>query len=177
MMLRAWVKIRENFAYLLLSVAPLLITCDFAIGAQLVGEVIAVTDGDTIKVLDASKSVYKIRLAGIDAPESHQAFGEKSHQNLAALVFRKSVVIEWEKVDRYGRIVGKVLLQNEDINLKQIEIGLAWHYKQFAKDQSTTDQRLYAVAESRARDERRGLWQDAAPIPPWEWRKSRRSRK
>ena len=71
----------------------------------------SVADGDTITVLDASKVQYKIRLSGIDAPEKAQPFGDRSKQNLARMVFNKDVSIEWSKQDRYGRIVGKVMVQ------------------------------------------------------------------
>ncbi len=77
----------------------------------LTGYVVSVADGDTITVLDASKVQYKIRLSGIDAPEKAQPFGDRSKQNLARMVFNKDVSIEWSKQDRYGRIVGKVMVQ------------------------------------------------------------------
>lgn len=74
------------------------------------GYVVAISDGDTIIILDAKREHYKIRLAGIDAPEKAQAFGELSKQHLAELVFNKQVTVEGDKFDRYGRTVGKVLV-------------------------------------------------------------------
>jgi len=92
----------------------------------LVGKVIHVADGDTLTVLDHAQTQHKIRLAGIDAPESKQAFGQVSKQSLADHVAGEVVEVEWDKMDRYGRKVGKVLLGGQDANLRQIQRGLAW---------------------------------------------------
>src|SRR5690349_4740841 len=105
------------------------------------GRVVKIADGDTLTVLDESKRQHKVRLVGIDAPERKQAFGTVSRQNLADLVFSKKVVVEWSKQDRYHRVLGKVLLDGQDINLKQIKAGLAWHYKRYDKDQRLADRR------------------------------------
>jgi endonuclease YncB( thermonuclease family) len=91
----------------------------------LTGRVVRVTDGDTIVILDADKVQHKIRLTGIDAPERGQAFGTKSKEHLSDLVAGKSVVVDYSKYDRYQRILGKVLVNGEDVNLEQIEAGLA----------------------------------------------------
>jgi endonuclease YncB( thermonuclease family) len=137
---------------------------------ELVGLVVGVADGDTITVLDKEEASYSIRLAGIDAPEKRQAFGNTSRHNLATLVAGKVVSVEWHKLDVHKRIVGKVLLNGSDIGLEQIRVGLAWHYKQFANEQSTAERQAYAEVELQARAERRGLWHDASPIPPWNFR-------
>lgn len=136
------------------------------------GEVIAVTDGDTIRVLDAQNVQHKVRLAGIDAPESKQAYGARSKKSLSDLVFGKTVTVDVSKHDRFGRVVGKVLYEMVDMALHQVEVGLAWHYKQYANEQSASDRRLYAAAEDRARAAHLGLWHDADPVPPWEWRRA-----
>lgn len=93
-----------------LSFAALLLCSTWAIplyAETLRGKVVGVSDGDTITVLDADKIQYKVRLAGIDAPEKSQAFGERSKQHLGNLVFGKVVYVEWNKTDKYGRTVGK----------------------------------------------------------------------
>ena len=95
----------------------------------LTGRVVRITDGDTIVVLDADKVQHKIRLQGIDAPERHQAFGMKSKAYLSDLVAGKSVVVDYSKYDRYGRVLGKVIVNGKDVNLEQVEAGMAWHYK------------------------------------------------
>lgn len=156
--------------------ALLLLGCSSARADTITGKVIAVVDGDTIKVLDAQYFQYKVRLAGIDAPESKQAYGARSKKHLSDLVFGKTVTVEFTKQDRYGRIVGKVLHGKLDLDLQQIEAGLAWHYKQYAKEQSPEDRLRYADAEHRARVARIGLWRDVNPFPPWEWRRGSRSR-
>jgi len=136
------------------------------------GRVVRIEDGDTISVLDDANRNYKIRLQGIDAPEGGQAFGDRSRQSLADEVFGKQVSVEWSKRDQYGRIVGKVLLDGRDVCLAQIRAGLAWHYKYYQNEQSAEDRKMYADAEEEARMAKRGLWVDAEPTPPWEFRRS-----
>ncbi len=87
----------------------------------------------------------------------------------------QQVTIEYKKRDRYGRILGKVLLDGVDVCLEQVKAGLAWHYKKYQHEQSSNDQRLYANAEIRAREERLGLWRENNPNPPWEFRRLQRS--
>ena len=136
-------------------------------------EVVGVADGDTITVLDTSKRQHRIRLAGIDAPEKRQAFGNRSNQSLSQMVFRRIVRVDYDKTDRYGRIVGKVMLGELDTNLEQIRRGMAWHYKDYEREQSAPDRRLYSDAELEARKARRGLWVDREPVPPWDFRRRR----
>lgn len=143
---------------------------NFVVAATLAGKVIGVLDGDTIDVLDSSKHPHRIRLAGIDAPEKAQPFGQRSKQNLSGLVFGKQVEVDGGKTDRYGRTVGKVSVDGVDANLAQVKAGFAWHYKQYASEQSATDQALYSAAEAGARVSGAGLWQDPKPQAPWDWR-------
>ena len=158
------------------SVATALALClVFQVQADtLLGKVINVADGDTITVLDDTHTQHKIRLTGIDAPEKRQAFGNVSKQSLADMVAGQPVAVEWVKVDKYGRKVGKVLLAGLDCNLVQIKRGLAWHYKQYQREQSPTDQQSYAAAEIEARAAKLGLWRDADPMPPWEFRHNKK---
>lgn len=135
------------------------------------GRVVGVADGDTITVLDASKTQHRVRLVGIDAPEKSQAYGSKSKQSLSNMVYGKKVTVLWDKQDRYKRILGKVLTDWGDVNLAQIEDGMAWHYKRYMNDQPIKDQMSYDDAERTARHLRKGLWADASPTPPWVWRR------
>ena len=144
--------------------------CAISQAATITGQVVAVADGDTITVLDSAKVQHKIRLAGIDAPEKAQPFGDKAKQSLSDLVFGKTVQIDADKTDRYGREVGKVLVDGVDANLEQVRRGLAWHYKAYQRDQSPEDRLAYAAAEKDAAAARWGLWQDAEPVAPWDWR-------
>lgn len=140
-------------------------------GRTLDGVVVGVSDGDTVTVLDSSKSQFKIRMTGIDAPESHQAFGQAAKQKLADLVFGKNVKVEVHGTDRYKRTLGKVLVDGIDVNLEMIKAGLAWHYVHYAKDQAPEDARAYGEAESVARAANRGLWADMKRVAPWDFRR------
>src|SRR5262245_41729732 len=112
---------------------------------SLVVRVTAVADGDTITVLDPDQRQRRVRLAGIDAPEHRQPYADRSRQNLVRLVHRKTVRLEWSKVDQYGRLVAKILLDPGadcgrscapmNVNLEQVRAGLAWHYKQYEGEQ------------------------------------------
>lgn len=143
-----------------------------------------VTDGDTIKAIDSNRLEHEIRLAGIDAPEKDQAFGARSRQNLARLVAGKDVRIEWMQKDRYGRLLAIVWLPalescerpmcvdgRVDVNLTQLVDGFAWHYKEYEQEQSRSDRLIYSSAEQSARVSETGLWRDADPTPPWNFRK------
>lgn len=139
--------------------------------AILHGKVIGVSDGDTIKILSQSNQQFKIRLEGIDAPEKKQAYGVLSKQNLSDCAYLKYVFVESNKIDRYGRLIGKVISNGVDCNLRQIELGFAWHYKKYQSEQSLSDREKYSFAESNARKNKRGLWSEPNPIPPWDFRK------
>lgn len=119
------------------------------------------------------------------APEKNQPFGQRSKENLSRLVFGKEVDVQWTKHDRYQRIVGKVMVAAPDCQrpdcakaldagLGQVTAGLAWWYRKYAKEQSAEDARSYETAEQEARASHVGLWRDAEPIPPWDWRKKDR---
>lgn len=136
------------------------------------GKVIGVSDGDTITVLRQGNKQVKIRLYGIDAPESSQPHGKASKANLSGMVFGKVVEIEPTDTDRYGRTVGRVIVGGVDANAKQIEAGYAWLYRQYCKGSRCSD---WAALESRAKASRSGLWADKSPMPPWEWRRGRQS--
>ena len=152
--------------------AACLLLAQLSYAAELTGLVIGVSDGDTITVL-VDKTPYKIRLAGIDAPESRQAFGQASKQHLSALVYKKPVTVLWDKKDRYGRTLGKVMVDGTDVCLEQIKAGWAWHYKRYASEQPAQDRADYAAAEDKAKGERIGLWSDAQPTAPWDWRREK----
>lgn len=155
-----------------LFVITVLLAPPFVLAENIQGKVVSVTDGDTITVLDQSKTQHKIRLSGIDAPERGMPFGKKSKEHLSELVAGKQVTVETTKLDRYKRSVGKVLVEGLDANLAQVEAGFAWHYKDYQREQSRADRLAYAQAEERAREARKGLWADREPVPPWDWRRT-----
>lgn len=147
----------------------------WASAATLRGTVVGVSDGDTITVLDASKTQHKVRLSGIDAPEKRQAFGNASKESLSDLVYKRQVQVEYQKEDRYGRIVGKVMVDGVDANLAQVRAGLAWHYKAYQKEQPLEDRLEYSRVEEMARGAKLGLWMDPSPLPPWNFRLATRN--
>jgi endonuclease YncB( thermonuclease family) len=159
------------FVFVMLITQSISATAD-----QIEGKVVSVADGDTVTVLDAGRVQHKIRLSGIDAPERAQAFGNRSREYLSSLVAGQQVVVETDKKDRFGRSVGKILLQGRDINLAMIVGGLAWHYKKYQREQSASDRLLYASAEQEARERRSGLWIDPEPMAPWDWRAQKRAK-
>ncbi len=112
---------------------------------------VAVSDGDTITVLDSETKQHKVRVNGIDAPEKGQAFGERSTQNLSALVFQKRVEARCHKKDRYGREVCTVYVASRDVGLEQIRTGLAWHYKAYQHEQPTQERLIYRDGGSEPR--------------------------
>ena len=129
-------------------------------------QVVGVTDGDTITAIVDGRQI-KVRLNGIDAPEKKQAFGNVSKQALSGLVFGKRVSIVDLGKDRYGRTIGEVFTPDgQQVEVAMVRLGFAWHYVKYAP--RNTD---LAGAELVARKARRGLWADAAPVPPWEFRK------
>jgi endonuclease YncB( thermonuclease family) len=134
------------------------------------GKVINVHDGDTVTVLDSNNKKIHIRLQGIDAPELKQEYGSDSQQNLSRLVFGKQVTIVWTKLDKYRRTVGTIMLDGQDMNIEQVKAGLAWHFKKYEDEQAPADRATYAAAELQARAAKLGLWKDANPTAPGDWR-------
>lgn len=130
---------------------------------ELSGKVIGISDGDTLTVLVDKKPV-KIRLDGIDAPESRQAFGTKARTKLSELAFGKIVRVEAKDKDDYGRTIGIVFADGVNVNAEMVKAGLAWHYKRYSMD-SELDR-----LEREARQAKRGLWADKSPVEPWKYR-------
>ena len=134
-------------------------------------KVIGVQDGDTITVLKDREPI-KVRLHGIDAPEKKQPFGTRARQFTSDLVFSKTVRIEGEKKDRYGRLLVVVILADgRYLNEEIVYEGYAWWYRQYAPGDKVLE-----GLEDDARQHKRGLWADNQPVPPWEWRKGRLSK-
>lgn len=142
------------------------------------GKVIHVADGDTITIL-AGAVAHRVRLAGIDAPEKAQPYGNRSRQHLSQIAHGKDATLHCHKTDRYQRKVCKVMVQPADcpkcghtldVGLAQIVAGLAWWYREYAREQSPDDRGRYESAEQEASGRRIGVWSDKSPMPPWEWR-------
>ena len=140
-------------------------------GEPITGKVVSVTDGDTVRVLDAANVQHKVRLDGIDAPERGQPFGTVARDRLAALVMGKAVTVHSDGRDKYGRTLGRIEIEGQDVNRTLVAEGLAWHYVRYSDDATL------AEAEREARAAQRGLWRDPAPVPLWEWLASEKGRK
>ena len=132
--------------------------------------VVGISDGDTFTVINRDKLQLKVRIYGIDAPEKGQAFGNRSKQALSSYIAGKEIEIDVQYQDRWGRSVAKAYTpEGEDIALLMLRDGMAWHFKRY--DSS----REYANAEAEARNAGIGLWADANPTAPWDFRKHRES--
>ena len=149
------------------------------------GRVVSVEDGDTF-VFEAEQSApdrprrLRVRLHAIDAPELLQTDGIAAQRALADLTRGKRVRIDCYKRDAHGRAVCRVhaVAAGEvpaDLELALLQQGRAWHYRAFAGEQAAADRRQYEAAEAEARAARRGLWQRAAPVPPWTCRERLRT--
>lgn len=130
-------------------------------------KVINIADGDTLTLLKGKEKV-KVRLGGIDAPERKQAFGNRSRESLEELCAGKQASYQTQDTDRYGRVVAQVTCAGIDANRAQVERGMAWVYVKYNKDTALP------VLEAQARAKRRGLWADARPVAPWNWRQENR---
>lgn len=133
------------------------------------GHIVRVSDGDTV-TLQSETGTLKIRLAGIDAPESQMPHGREAKSHLAAMVLGKEVQAIFHKKDRYGRTIATLMLNTKDVNLAMLQAGMAWHYKQYEREQTASAAAAYAQSETQARTQGVGLWQLEMPTPPWEWR-------
>jgi len=135
-----------------------------AAAETLPGKVVRVVDGDTLLLLTSGNVEERIRLSGIDCPERKQAFGTRAKEALLERVGGEAVTIEWDKRDRWERIIGKVIDGEGDVNLALVRKGMCWWYRKIYVA-------LYEAAEGKARREKKGLWQDPDPVPPWKWRR------
>jgi len=129
------------------------------------GTIISVTDGDTY-IFQTEHGSLKIRSEGIDAPETVQPYGKEATAFMEQYLNKEALVIA-NGLDRYGRTIGTLIIDEEDINLSMLQSGLAWFYKAYS------DNIEYQEADSTARALNQGLWAEDAPVPPWQWRNKR----
>lgn len=135
---------------------------------NLTGRVVGIQDGDTLTML-VERAQVRVRLTEIDAPESKQAFGNRSKQSLSGLCFGKQATVASSGKDRYGRVLGQVTCAGVDANAEQVRAGMAWVFDRYTRPDSP----LYQLQDE-ARQARRGLWSDPNPVPPWDWRRKSR---
>ncbi|EFG1052923.1 thermonuclease family protein [Escherichia coli] len=135
--------------------------------AEIQGKVVRVLDGDTIEVLN-EKMPVRVRLINIDAPEKKQPFGKWSTNQLKSLIAGQPVTVAYSQTDRYGRVLGRVVTTNGiEANRYMVQNGAAWVYDQYNADPSLPALQREAI------EQKRGLWADNQPVPPWEWRHSK----
>lgn len=140
------------------------------------GKVERVVDGDTLEVLTETERI-RIRVRGIDAPETDQPYGSDAAQLLSDLTQGRDVLISFDErmpKDRYERVLASLAVGSTDVGLYMIENGAAWFYSAYGSQISFEWQEAYRIAETDARYLGRGLWHLAGPVPPWSWRKQRR---
>ena len=161
---------RPQFIVVVLwSILLLQVFCEASEERSFSGKIVGVSDGDTLKVMNEGRA-EKVRLLGIDCPEKAQAYGKKAKQFASDLAFGKVVTVKFSNRDLYGRILGEVWLENgRSLNQELLKAGLAWWYRRYSKDKALEKM------ETEARKAKKGLWADPNPIPPWEWRKSKKN--
>lgn len=170
----SWVMVIASIA--LITICVLLAGCSKKVKqntTEYVAQVKWIHDGDTVTVIDAEKQEHKLRLYAIDAPELAQRGGRESMKNLIALLPKNGWInVEVENKDRYGREVATIYRKDENINRRQIADGQAWNYIKY--NEKYMDD--YTLTENLARKQKKGLWKDANPQPPWEYRKTKREK-
>ena len=143
------------------------------------GWAITVLSGDTVRVLDGSNRMTKVRLESIDAPQRGQSYGDESRKYLASLLSGKEVLVKTSGSDDFGNILATIWVEPPDcssckktleVNYGLVKAGMAWWYLHFAKTQSNKDRKRYESAESEAKTRKLGLWADPDPEAPWDWR-------
>ena len=149
--------------------------------ADFTAKVQRVVDGDTVHVVNKAGKKFKVRLTGIDAPEKNQPYGLAATYKLTEILINKLVLLKSKPnngkpytIDRYKRVLAKIILDGRDINLSQVLRGYAWHFKRYQKQQSPSDRELYSEAEIDAKKNELGLWEEKNPIAPWKWRKMKK---
>lgn len=155
-----------------LVLLPLIAVASAALAEPLTVAPERVSDGDTFRARFETGNTGPVRLAGCDTPERGQAFGKRATEALRSILSTGPVVVDCYKVDRYGRGVCRVNASGGDVCLSLIRAGMAWHYVAYAREQSPAQAEAYAQAQEAAQVARVGLWQNPAPVPPWEWRKA-----
>ncbi|MBX9958919.1 MAG: thermonuclease family protein [Burkholderiaceae bacterium] len=136
------------------------------------GQVVSVVSGDTLRIRDERKVQHTVRLAGVDAPEKFQAYGQRSLDSLRELAFQRYVTVEG--VGSGSPRVGRVRVEGRDISMEQLQLGAVWYDRSRAQSLPETERQAYAEAQADAKLRRVGLWRDKQPIPPWEYRAGRR---
>lgn len=156
---------------IIITALLILSICNAQAQTLLTGTVVGVKDGDTVEVLDDKNKTTILRLAEVDCPEKKQPYGKAAKQFTSNAVYRKTIHYIVTNKDRYGRSVAKVFYKNKYLSAEIIKNGMGWHYKKYSRS------RQLAQLEQKARAQKKGLWADANPVYPSDWRKARRANK
>ena len=156
---------------IIITALLILSICNVQAQTMLTGTVVGVKDGDTVEVLDAQNKTTILRLAEVDCPEKKQPYGKAAKQFTSNTVYRKTIHYFVTDKDRYGRSVAKVYYKNKYLTAEIIKNGMGWHYKKYSRS------RELAQLELKAKAQNIGLWADANPVYPSDWRKARRANK
>jgi len=135
---------------------------------SVIGKVVKIVDGDTFDILTSNNSTIRIRMNGIDCPERKQDYYQVCKDALGDYIFGKEVSLITYGTDRYKRTIAAVYIGTEDINLKMIANGYAWHYKKYSSDAKM------AQAEEEAKLQKNGLWAMINPVAPWDFRTTKK---
>ncbi|WP_243471552.1 thermonuclease family protein [Winogradskyella sp. MH6] len=135
------------------------------------GKVVAITDGDTFKLLTQDSTLIRVRVANIDCPERKQPFSKRAKQFTSDAIFEKQVELKVIKKDRYGRSIAYVYYGGKNLSEELLKAGLAWHFVKYSDDETLQP------LEDKAKKDKIGLWVDPKAIAPWEWRSSKKKKK
>lgn len=134
------------------------------------GKAESAVDGDTLRVRDGSDRLQKVRILGIDAPESGQPFFAAAREHLAKVTRDREVEVTPAGTDAQGRTVARVSMNGNDLAIDMLEAGLAWYQR------GDTESAALEAEERKARARSQGLWIDKDPIAPWDWREAEKAR-
>lgn len=160
---------------LLILLILLLLSTDVLAAQSISGMVRHVADGDTMTVVTRGAGKLKVRLYGIDAPETRkpdrigQPYGDQAQRVLKYKLLGREVQLEVRERDQYNRVVAVVRQGNRDINAEMVAEGMAWAYRRYLEGSYASE---YIQLEERARRRHQGLWRQSNPQPPWEFRQA-----
>jgi micrococcal nuclease len=163
---RTWIARRRGWSLAVAAFVVTLTACaaDRVEADGFTGTAVIVHDGDTVSVRTA-RGLVRVRLEGIDCPELAQARGREAKAFTEHLVIGRDVRVDTHGIDQYDRVLGRVFVNGTDVNSALVRAGMAWRYERGQGDRVLID------AERTARAAHVGLWADANPEPPWQWRR------
>ena len=158
------IGLKANSALTVKQTSSTNITCDYYV------TVLKIVDGDTFMGLTIDSRKVLFRLQGVDAPEKDQPFSEKSKKKLKKLIKGKVIGIKVKGNSKNGRLMVLAYTpEGKDVSAEMLKAGFSWHFRKY--DNSA----FYSQLETEARKNRFGLWTEANPIAPWNFRKEHKT--